>query len=92
MRILAIPPLLLALACAPETLEDREALRRKPVTAAATNGWVRLPLDREAQKAYPGVWLGDAQGASVPYLVERDGLWEPRTLELEKLALGQDDK
>lgn len=92
MRILAIAPLLLALACAPETREDRAALRRKPVTEAATSGWARLPLDREAQKAYPDVWLGDAKGASVPYLVERDGLWEPRTLELEKLALGQDAK
>lgn len=92
MRLVAIAPLLLALACAPETREDREALRRKPVTAAATSGWARLPLDRDAQKAYPDVWLSDAQGASVPYLVERDGLWEPRTLELEKLALGQDAK
>lgn len=92
MRGIAIAPLLLALACAPQTREDREALRRKPVAAAAVSGWARLPLDREAQKAYPEIWLGDAQGASVPYLVERDGLWEPRTLELEKLALGQDAK
>lgn len=92
MRLVAIAPLLLALACAPETREDHAALRRKPVTAAATSGWARLPLDREAQNAYPDVWLGDAEGASVPYLVERDDLWEPRTLELEKLALGQDAK
>jgi len=92
MRILAALSLLLLAACAPGTREDREALRRKPITPSPISGWARLPLDREAQKAFPGTWLGDAQGASVPFLVERDGLWQPRELELEKLALGKDSQ
>ncbi len=82
--------LLLLMACAPGSREDREALRRKAITVSPISGWARLSLDREAQKAFPDIWLGDAQGASVPYLVERDGLWQPRELELEKLALGKD--
>jgi hypothetical protein len=92
MRVLAALPILFILACAPGTREDREALRRKPIERTAAGGWARLPLDREAQKAFPEIWLGDDQGASVPYLVERDGLWQPRRLELERLALGTDPK
>lgn len=90
MKYLAALSTLLLLACAPGSREDREALRRKPIARAALGGWARLPLDREAQKAFPELWLGDEQGASVPFLVERDGLWQPRELELEKLALGKD--
>jgi hypothetical protein len=92
MKGLAAVSVLLLLACAPGTREEREALRRKPIERAAVSGWARLPLDREAQKAFPDLWLGDAQGASVPFLVERDGLWQPRDLDLEKSALGKDSQ
>ena len=92
MRFLALP-LLLLVACGSSPREGRPTLpgqRRKAITAPPSSGWVRLPLDREAQEAFPRLWLGDARGASVPYLVERDGLWQPRELKLERLALGLD--
>lgn len=88
MKRLALASLLLLVACgAPK---DREPLRRKAITPASVGGWARLPLDREAQNAFPDLWLSDAQGHRVPYLVERDGLWQPRDLELENLAMGKD--
>ena len=90
MKSLAAAAMLLLVACAPQVRENREALRRKPIKEVSNSGWARLPLDREAQKAFPEIWLGDAQGASIPFLVERDGLWQPRELELEKRALGND--
>jgi hypothetical protein len=90
MKSLAAVSMLLLLACTPGTREDRESLRRKSMARAELGGWARVPLDSETQRAFPELWLGDAQGTSVPFLVERDGLWQPRELELEKLALGKD--
>lgn len=80
----------LLLACGPRTVEQRETLRRQPLAPAAQSGWARVVLDREAQRSFPDIWLGDAAGASVPFLVERDGLWQPRELTLERLLVGKD--
>lgn len=80
--------LLLLAACG--TTEDRTGLLRRAVSPAPQSGWVRLPLDGAAQRGMPGLWLGDAQGRSVPFLVEREGLWEPRHLDLARLLLGRD--
>jgi len=79
---------LLVMACAPR--EDRGGLQRRSLSPATQNGWARLPLDGQAQRAYPDVWLGDAEGRSVPFELERDGLWTPRSLELERLLTGRD--
>jgi hypothetical protein len=79
---------ILAAACAPK--EDRSHLVRRPVTAAPENGWARLPLDGTAQLAYPDLWLSDAEGISIPFEVEREGLWQPRQLALDHLLLGRD--
>ena len=80
----------LLLACAPK--EDRSKLFRSPVSPAAVSGWARLPLDGNAQLAYPEVWLSDAEGVSIPFEVEREGLWQPRKMELSQLLLGRDAK
>lgn len=85
---LGIGAALLLIACGPR--EDRSDLVRRAVSPAAQNGWARLPLDAEAQRAYPELWLGDAEGNSVPFERERDGLWTPRQLELDRLLLGRD--
>lgn len=89
-RALAPLAALLLLACAPK--EDRSRLAQRSVSTAATSGWARLPLDGPAQLAYPDIWLGDAEGISIPYLVEREGLWQPRQLELSQTLLGRDTK
>jgi len=78
---------LLCLACA---REDTAALHRRPIPPAASSGWVRLPLDAEAQRQKSGAWIGDAAGRSIPFLEAREGLWESRTLPLEHLLTGKD--
>lgn len=78
----------LLISCAPK--EDRSKLSRRPVSPAAASGWARLPLDGQAQLAYPDLWLSDAEGVSIPFEVEREGLWQPRELELAHVLLGRD--
>jgi len=78
----------LLLGCGPR--EDRDGLVRRPVAPKSDSGWVRLPLDAEAQRRAGSLWLGDAEGHPVPFLRERDGLWESRSLDLDRLLLGQD--
>lgn len=96
MSIRALAPwaLLLGVAlwtsCAPK--EDRSKLAQRPVTPAPVSGWARLPLDGPAQLAYPDLWLGDAEGVSIPFQVEREGLWQPRQMELSQTLLGRTSK
>lgn len=87
MTRVALLLLLLGLACA---REDRAALHQRPITPAPTSGWARLPLDAESQRQLQGAWIGDREGRSIPFLVAREGLWEPRTLPLDHLLLGKD--
>lgn len=90
MRRLFLLSLGLLLACEPRPVEHRETLRRQPLARAQASGWARVVLDAEAQRGFPGLWIGDAEGRSVPFLVERDGLWQPRELTLAKRLLGRD--
>lgn len=81
--------MLLLLACGPRPVPRAELLRRA-VGPARQSGWARLPLDGAAQRAMPGLWLGDSDGVPVPFEVERDSLWQPRRLDLGRLLLGRD--
>ncbi|HWQ10312.1 MAG TPA: hypothetical protein VN436_14425, partial [Holophaga sp.] len=85
------PACLLALACllACTPREDRSSLARRPVAPAVENGWARLPLDGATPQS---VWLGDAEGTPIPFEIEREGLWQPRQLELAHLLAGRDAK
>jgi len=76
--------------CGPKTSEDRASLKRAAVAPAPESGWARVVLGREAQQGFPDLWIGEPGGASVPFLVERDGLWAPRELRPSKLLLGRD--
>lgn len=76
--------------CGPKTTEDRASLKRAAVAPAPESGWARVVLSREAQQGFPDLWIGEPGGASVPFLVERDGLWAPRDLRLSNLLLGRD--
>lgn len=76
--------------CEPKTTEDRASLKRAAVAPALESGWARVVLSREAQQGFPDLWIGEPNGASVPFLVERDGLWAPRDLRLSNLLLGRD--
>lgn len=76
--------------CGPKTSEDRASLKRAAVAPAPESGWARVVLSREAQQGFPDLWIGEPGGTSVPFLVERDGLWAPRDLRLSNLLLGRD--
>lgn len=77
------------LAC---TREDRGGLERRPIPPPAQDGWARLRLDGAAQRAAGSLWIGDAEGRSIPFLREREGLWAPQDLETRDLLLGRDDR
>lgn len=74
--------------CGPR--EDRGSLRRRPLAPKTEDGWTRLTLDAEAQRAAGDLWIGDDAGTPVPFLRETSGLWGPRQLDVEKLLLGMD--
>lgn len=76
--------------CGPKAPEDRARPKRAAVAPAPVSGWARVVLSREAQQGFPDLWIGGSDGASVPFLVERDGLWESRELRLSKLLVGRD--
>jgi hypothetical protein len=78
---------LLALACAQD---DPGGPRRRPITPPPASGWARLPLDAAAQRDTKGLWISDAAGRSVPFLVAREGLWASQPLALDHLLLGAD--
>ncbi len=85
----AIPVLVAGLGCQPKP-SGSDVLQRKLISPAAQSGWARLPLDREAQRSYPNLWLGNAEGRAVPYLVARDDLWTRRDLPIGRQLLGKD--
>ena len=80
---------LLLLSCASE---DRSNLRRRPLELATQSGWARVRLDGEAQRNMGGLWIGDAEGNSIPFLTEREGLWAPQALETTQYLTGKDAK
>lgn len=85
----AMIAVLLSLSCASE---DRSRLHRRPLETAPQNGWARVRLDGEAQRAMQGVWIGDAEGNPIPFLTEREGLWAPQVLETSQYLAGKDAK
>lgn len=80
---------ILLLSCASE---DRSQVRRRPLELAPQHGWARVRLDGEAQRDMQGLWIGDAEGNSIPYLMEREGLWAPQLLETTQYLAGKDAK
>ncbi len=86
---LALAAGLLLLSCASE---NRSHLQRRPIDAAPTSGWARVRLDGEAQRNMGGLWIGDAEGNSIPFMIEREGLWSPQILETTNYLSGKDAK
>jgi hypothetical protein len=69
--------------------EDRSTLKQRSISAPASHGWARLPLDAAAQSQRSSLWIGDESAQAIPYTVERQGLWEPQRLELERPLYGR---
>ena len=91
MKPARLAPLLvlLALACAKE---DATGLRRRAIAPPTASGWARVPLDAAAQMDTKGLWVSDAGGHSVPFLLAREGLWTPQPLAPDRLLLGRDGR
>ena len=87
--IFALAAAFLLLSCASE---DRSNVRRRPLELAAQNGWARVRLDGQAQRNMSGLWIGDTEGNSIPFLLEREGLWSPQVLETAHYLAGKDAK
>ncbi len=77
----------LLLGCA---AEDRSHLARRPVEAPGISGWARVRLDGAAQRDLATLWIGDAEGHPIPFLIEREGLWSPQVLETTGYLAGKD--
>ncbi len=72
--------------------EDRSHVQRRPLEPALQSGWARVRLDGDAQRATQGLWISDAEGNSIPFLLEREGLWSPQVLETTQYLAGKDAK
>lgn len=72
--------------------EDRSHVQRRPLEVAAQSGWARIRLDGSAQANMEGIWLSDAEGNSIPFLLEREGLWAPQVLETTSYLAGKNAK
>ncbi len=62
---------------------------RRAIAPPAVNGWARVVVDEDGAD---GIWIGDAQGRSVPFLWETDATWSALPLTLGHPVWGQDAK
>ena len=62
---------------------------RRAIAPAAANGWARVVVDDDGAQ---GVWIGDIQGRSVPFLWESDAKWSAIPLQTIHPVFGKDAK
>ncbi|HXC16307.1 MAG TPA: hypothetical protein VNV60_02585, partial [Holophagaceae bacterium] len=79
---------LLAVLLATSLLPAQTPVRR-PIAPATTNGWARVVVDDDGAQ---GVWIGDTQGRSVPFLWESDAKWSALPLQTLHPIFGKDAK
>ncbi len=87
-----IPSLLLSFLLCGCANEDRSHVQRRPIERVAQSGWARVRLDGDAQRNMGGLWIGDVEGTSIPFMFEREGLWAPQILETTNYLAGKDAK
>ena len=75
-------PLLLATALLPAQTPVRRAIAPNP-----QNGWARVVVDDDG---VDGIWIGDAEGRSVPFLWESDAHWSSIPLSVAHPVWGRD--
>ena len=63
--------------------------QRRTIEPSSVNGWARVVVDDDDAE---GVWIGDAQGRSVPFLWESDAKWSAIPLETIHPVFGKDAK
>lgn len=62
---------------------------RRALAPAATNGWARVVVEDDGAS---GIWIGDAEGRSVPFLWETDAKWSALPLTVVHPIWGKDAK
>lgn len=62
---------------------------RRAITPSATSGWARIVVDDDGAE---GLWIGDAEGRSVPFLRETDAHWSALPLTVAHPLWGKDAK
>lgn len=62
---------------------------RRALAPAATNGWARVVVEDDGAS---GIWIGDAEGRSVPFLWEADAKWSTLPLTVVHPIWGKDAK
>lgn len=77
---------LLALFLTASLLQAQTPLRRA-IAPIPTNGWARVVVDEDGAQ---GVWIGDAEGRSVPFLWESDAKWSALPLQALHAVFGKD--
>ena len=60
---------------------------RHAIAPSTANGWARVVVDDDGAD---GIWIGDAQGRSVPFLWESDATWSTLPLTLLHPIWGKD--
>ena len=60
---------------------------RRALAPSASNGWARVVVDDDGAD---GIWIGDAEGRSVPFLWETDAEWSDIPLQTIHTVLGKD--
>lgn len=71
------------------TLLPAQQPLRRAVAPSAANGWARVVVDDDGAG---GVWIGDADGRSVPFLWESDARWSSFPLAAAHPVWGKDGK
>ena len=62
---------------------------RRTIAPSSVNGWARVVVDDDGAD---GIWIGDAEGRSVPFLWEADAHWSSIPLAVAHPIWGKDAK
>lgn len=62
---------------------------RRAIAPSPSNGWARIVVDDDGAD---GIWIGDAEGRSVPFLWETDAHWSSIPLGVAHPIWGKDAK
>ncbi len=77
------------LLCLAATALCAQAPVRRAIAPAPSNGWARVVVDDDGAE---GIWIGDAEGRSVPFLWEGDAHWSSIPLSVAHPIWGKDAK
>lgn len=78
-----------ALLCLAALALSAQSPTRRALAPAASSGWARVIVEDDGAE---GIWIGDAEGRSVPFLWEADAKWSTLPLTVIHPIWGKDAK